>query len=306
MKLCVIGGTGQQGYQQVLAGLEQGHEVVDVGQSRALSHQAKLKNENLSWKKADLANKSEIILALQAVDYVLINMPSSSFNDENKLLTMFDNLLTACDITEPKKIIFNTSMYVADGYVEFQAPRVRREMINRLQQSQHSNVTVKPVIYMDNLLAAWARPGITERKVFCYPHHEKLDVSWISLRDVANIMLALTEKNEFDGQEITIGGPEALKGDDIARHLSNSLGLNIEFQSMPIPEFGKIMAGLFADRNSFDAKKISDELVNVYTWYNSSPLEPFKVDMQPLIDKLDVELTYFSEWIQKVDWERDD
>ena len=25
MKLCIIGGTGQQGYQQVLAGLEQGH-----------------------------------------------------------------------------------------------------------------------------------------------------------------------------------------------------------------------------------------------------------------------------------------
>ena len=68
-------------------------------------------------------------------------------------------------------------------------------------------------------------------------------------------MLALTENNEFDGQEITIGGPEALKGDDIARHLSKSLGLNIEFQSMPIPEFGKIMAGLFADRNSFDVKK---------------------------------------------------
>jgi len=28
--------------------------------------------------------------------------------------------------------------------------------------------------------------------------------------------------------------------------------------------------------------------------------------MQPLIDKLGVELTYFSEWIQKVDWEKDD
>ena len=145
-----------------------------------------------------------------------------------------------------------------------------------------------------------------KKNIFRYPHHEKLDVSWICLRDVAHIMLALTENNEFDGQEITIGGPEALKGHDIARHLSKSLGLNIEFQSMPIPEFGKIMAGLFADKNSFDAKKISDELVKVYTWYNSSPLEPFKVDMQPLIDKLDVELTYFSEWIQKVDWERDD
>lgn len=306
MKLCVIGGTGQQGYQQVLAGLEQGFEVIAVGQSRALSHQAKLKNKNLSWYKADLANKSEIILALQAVDYVLINMPSSSFNDENKLLSMFDNLITACDTAAPKKIVFNTSMYVAEGNVTFQAPRVRREMINRLRQSKHSNVTVKPVIYMDNLLAAWTLPSIKERNVFCYPHHEKLDVSWICLRDVAKIMLALTEKNEFDSQEITIGGPEALKGKDIARHLSKSLGLNIEFQSLPIPEFGKIMAGLFADRNSFDSKKISDELVKIYTWYNSSPLEPFKVDMQPLIDKLDVELTYFSEWIQKVDWERDD
>ena len=255
MKLCVIGGTGQQGYQQVLAGLEQGFEVVAVGQSRALSHQAKLKNENLSWQKADLANKSEIILALQAVDYVLINMPSSSFNDENKLLRMFDNILSACDIVAPKKIIFNTSMFVAKGNIEFQAPRVRREMINRLQQSQHSNVTVKPVIYMDNLLAAWTRPGITNKNIFRYPHHEKLEVSWICLRDVAHIMLALTENNEFDGQEITIGGPEALKGHDIARHLSKSLGLNIEFQSMPIPEFGKIMAGLFADRNSFDVKK---------------------------------------------------
>ena len=54
MKLCVIGGTGQQGYQQVLAGLEQGFEVIAVGQSRALSRQAKLKNKNLSWHKADL------------------------------------------------------------------------------------------------------------------------------------------------------------------------------------------------------------------------------------------------------------
>ena len=306
MKLCVIGGTGQQGYHQVLAGLEQGYEVVAVGQSRTLSREAKLKDKKLNWHTADLANKSELILALQDVNYVLINMPSSSFNDENKLLNMFDKLINACDIAAPKKIIFNSSMYVAEGDVEFQAPRVRREMINRLKQSKHLNVTVKPVIYMDNLLAPWTWPGITERNVFCYPHHEKLDVSWICLRDVANIMLALTEKNEFDGQEITIGGPEALKGQDIARHLSKLLGLNIEFQSMPITEFGKIMAGLFADRNSFDANKISDELVKVYTWYNSSPIEPFKVDMQPLIDKLDIKLTYFSEWIQKVDWERND
>ena len=75
---------------------------------------------------------------------------------------------------------------------------------------------------------------------------------------------------------------------------------------MPIPEFGEIMAGLFAEKNTFDAKKISNELVKVYTWYNTSPVEPFKVDMHPLIDKLGVELTNFSKWAQKVDWVTND
>ena len=45
-------------------------------------------------------------------DYLLINMPSSSFNDEGKLLAMFDNLINVSEDTALKKIIFNTSMYV--------------------------------------------------------------------------------------------------------------------------------------------------------------------------------------------------
>ncbi|GEM_PF-5800833 len=35
-------------------------------------------------------------------------------------------------------------------------------------------------------------------------------------------------------------------------------------------------------------------------------MEPFKVDMQPLIDKLGIELTNFSQWVQKVDWVTND
>ena len=115
MKICIIGGTGQQGYQQVLAALEQGCEVAAVGQSRTLSREAKLKDEKLSWLKADLLNKSELIAALQAVDYVLINMPSSSFNDENKLLRMFDNILSACDIVAPKKSYLTPACLLQKG-----------------------------------------------------------------------------------------------------------------------------------------------------------------------------------------------
>ncbi|EJW21160.1 hypothetical protein IMCC14465_09560 [alpha proteobacterium IMCC14465] len=306
MRICVIGGTGQQGYEQVIAGLEKGYEVVAVGRSRSESRQTKLNSEKISWHKADLAVKSDVMRILEGVDYLLINMPSSSFNDEGKLLAMFDNLINVSEDTALKKIIFNTSMYVAEGDIEFQAPRVRRKMIGRLKQSGRPYVTVKPVIYMDNLLTAWTLPGIKEQNIFRYPHHENLEVSWICLRDVAHIMLALTKHDQFDGHEITIGGPETLKGADVARHLSTTLGRQIDFQSMPIHEFGKIMADLFADKNTFDAKKISNELVKVYTWYNTSPVEPFKVDMKPLIDKLGIQMTDFSQWVQKIDWVKDD
>lgn len=40
MKICVIGGTGQQGYQQVLACLEQGYEVARHLSTRLGQHLA--------------------------------------------------------------------------------------------------------------------------------------------------------------------------------------------------------------------------------------------------------------------------
>ena len=49
MKICVIGGTGRQGYQQVLAGLEQGYEVVAIGQSSTQSEQADAKKYLMNW-----------------------------------------------------------------------------------------------------------------------------------------------------------------------------------------------------------------------------------------------------------------
>ena len=303
MRICIIGGTGQQGYEQVIASLENGYHVTAIGQSRSKECHERLTSEKLEWRQANLSSASEMELALEGADYLFINMPSSSFNDEDILLTMFDNLLEAAQKNNLKKIIFNTSMYIGEEPIAFQAPKVRRMMINRLKQASCPHVTVKPVIYMDNLLTAWTLPNLVKHRIFRYPHHEDLDVSWISLRDVAQIMLALIEHEAFDGKELTIGGPESLKGPEIANHLSNALGHQIEFQSMPISEFGQIMPGLFADKNTYDAEKLSAELVKVYSWYNTSPLEPFKIDMAILIETLNIKPTYFKDWAQQIDWE---
>jgi hypothetical protein len=41
-------------------------------------------------------------------------------------------------------------------------------------------------------------------------------------------------------------------------------------------------------------------------WDSTSPVEAFEVDMHPLIDKLGIEFTKFSQWVQKVDWVTND
>jgi uncharacterized protein YbjT (DUF2867 family) len=228
-------------------------------------------------------------------------MPSSSFNPEAALLRQFDNILAAAS-GQVAKLIFNTSMFVPPELSGFQALDVRRRMITMLVQSGLPYVVVKPVIYMDNLLTDWARPALVQNHVFRYPHHDALDVSWISLADVARIMLALTTSTAFDQSEITIGGPETLRGPQVAQNLSQALGYEVRFETMPIAEFADIMAGLFAQRNGYDATQLKRELMRVYEWYNMSDTHPFKVDAGPIYRELGLTPSPMREWLKTVKW----
>jgi uncharacterized protein YbjT (DUF2867 family) len=306
-KLCVIGGTGQQGYQQVLTAARAGQPVTAIGKSRIDQIRANDMTGDMkaaiSWCRADLLDGDALREAFSGVAYLLVNMPSSSFNDGQTLLDMFDTIIAMADAARVEKIIFNTSMYVPAAPSGFQALDIRRQMIDRLARGGVTFIVIKPVIYMDNLLTAWARPRLVQENVLCYPHHPALEVSWICLRDVARIMLALAERGDYDGQEVTIGGPQSLKGPQLAAILSDVLGRDIIFEPMPIEHFGQLMGGLFSETNDYAADKIVTELVKVYRWYNTSEIRPFKVDMAPLTGKIGLALTPFADWAAQVNWD---
>ncbi len=301
--LIIFGATGQQGMAQVDAAKDR--RVIAIGRQRVERRRAETQGAaNIDWRQLDLADRVAVkALFSSAGDKpsVLLTMPSSSFNPEAALLRQFDNILAAAS-GQVAKLIFNTSMFVPPELSGFQALDVRRRMIAMLVQSGIPYVVVKPVIYMDNLLTDWARPALVQNHVFRYPHHDALDVSWISLADVARIMIALTTSTAFDQSEITIGGPETLRGPQVAQNLSQALGYEVRFETMPIAEFADIMAGLFAQRNGYDATQLKRELMRVYEWYNMSDTHPFKVDAEPVYRELGLAPSPMREWLKTVKW----
>ncbi len=301
--LIIFGATGQQGMAQVEAA--RGRRVIAIGKQRIERRRAEtLDAVNIDWRQLDLADREAVERLFACVDAapsVLLTMPSSSFNPEAALLRQFDNILEAA-AGRITKLIFNTSMFVPPELSGFQALDVRRRMITALAQSGLPYVVVKPVIYMDNLLTDWARPALVREHIFRYPHHDALDVSWISLADVARIMLALTSSTAFDQREITIGGPETLRGPQVAQNLSQALGHKIRFETMPIAEFADIMAGLFSQRNGYDAAQLKRELTRVYEWYNTSDIHPFKVDATPIFHQLGLSPCPMRDWLKTVKW----
>ncbi|MBK7284060.1 MAG: hypothetical protein IPI83_06490 [Sphingomonadales bacterium] len=73
---------------------------------------------------------------------------------------------------------------------------------------------------MDNLLTNWARPFIVNEGRYVYPHNPQLEANWISLDDVAKFMLASIERPDMEGAWINIGGPERLRGKQVAQFLT--------------------------------------------------------------------------------------
>lgn len=301
--LIIFGATGQQGMAQVEAAKDR--RLIAIGRQRIERRRAETQGAaNIDWRQLDLADRDAVkSLFFTAGDKpsVLLTMPSSSFNPEATLLRQFDNILEAASGLVAK-LIFNTSMFVPPELSGFQALDVRRRMITTLVQSGLTYVVVKPVIYMDNLLTDWARPALIQDHVFRYPHHDALDVSWISLPDVARIMLALTTSTAFDQSEITIGGPETLRGAQVAQNLSQALGYEVRFETMPIAEFADIMAGLFSQRNGYDATQLKRELMRVYEWYNTSDIHPFKVDASAIYRELGLSPSPMRDWLKTVKW----
>lgn len=302
LRLLVLGATGDQGQPQVAQAIAAGHRVRaavrDVARARTLL------GPEVELSAVDYAQPASLLEAMRDVDVVLANYPSSSFNDGAWLVAAAQITGLAARQAGVGLVVFNTSLPQRDRRMGYPAHDIRHQMREAIAAGGVSVTTLAPVVFMGNLLRGWAFPHIVDEDRFVYPHGVELEVSWICQEDLAALMLAAAGRPALAGSVINVGGPQILRGDDIAAVLSAVIGRTIKFASQPVDEFCAVMRAQLRSRDPGQRESMVEELRRIYRWYNDSPERPFRVDMRPVLELLPVQLTTFDTWARRQRWSR--
>ena len=303
MRVLILGASGDQGFPQIAAATNAGHQVC-----AATRHPEKMRarwpSPDVQWVTVDYAHPDTLARAMQDVDAVLANYPSSSFNAAAPLLDAAQQTAVAARSAGIRLLVFNTSLPVMDAPRGYAAHDVRLQMRQALGVTGVPLICIQPVVFMDNLLRGWAFPHIADEDRFLYPHDPSLQVSWLCQDDLAALMVAAAERPHLAGQRFAVGGPQPLRGNEVAAALTVAAGRKIRFESQSVEAFCASMEVLMRSRLGPERTRMLEELGNIYRWYNSGIEKPFWVDMAPVLRHLPVTLTSFSDWARRQTWRR--
>jgi hypothetical protein len=165
---------------------------------------------------------------------------------------------------------------------------------------------IRPVLFMDNLLTNWVKPGLVHDGCYRYPHGATMRANWICLDDVARFMIAALGREDLIGERIVIGGPEALSPDEVAATLSQAIGKTIRFEYITPRHYGELMYDLFSDVSPLSREEYATALEGFYVYNNDTHGRAFLVDMAPVLERIPIKLTPLYEWAEMQDWELHD
>lgn len=293
LNVTVFGANGDQGEAQMRQLLAAGH--------RAIAAMRDPSRARPGWTaiQSDYRDPASLSRACEGSDVVYLTLPSTSFQPAEVVAAAADAVAEAAYRAGVGLIVFNTSMNVGSKPRGFAAQDARFAIREKLFAGPVPCIAIQPVIYLDNLLRAWALPDIQRDGVIRYPHNADLEVCWISEDDVAKLMIAASFRPELAGRRFNVGGREAIRGPDLAHRIGQAIGRPLRFETLPIDQFADRMAGVFGGSEALDRDTLIAALSRIYDWYNSSPVRPFYVDMDPILAELPVELESVEQWAQR-------
>jgi uncharacterized protein YbjT (DUF2867 family) len=195
-------------------------------------------------------------------------------------------------------IVFNTSMPIPLIPQGMAATEDRREIRRLLRESGVPVISIEPVVFLNNLLEGWALPSIRDENRIVYCHPLDLDVSWISLHDVAQLMIAAMKRPQLGGRNFAVGGPETVRLPELTKKLSKGWGRELDYKSQSLTDFCDNISETMQGRG-LDVDSMVDDMFKSYTYYSESTDRPFKIDMGPVLKELPVTLTPIEEWARQ-------
>jgi uncharacterized protein YbjT (DUF2867 family) len=294
----VFGASGRQGLAQIRQLVAQGFWVRAVTRSPERFYAPEF--EGVSAVRADYNNLNSLIKACENADGVFFTHPI--FEDAINVNDHIARVGQAAKEAGVKRLIYNTSSWVPDtpcGEPNYDGNLVRE---NIFAATGVPLTVIRPVIFMDNLLTNWVKPGLVNDGRYRYPHEPTMKANWICLDDVAKFMIAALNRDDLIGERIVIGGPQALLPDEIASTLSDALGKTISFEYITPRHYGELMHDLFGAVSPLDRESYAATLDDFYSYNNQTNGRSFLVDMEPVLKRIPIELTSFAQWAKEQDW----
>ncbi|OHE90579.1 hypothetical protein CORC01_14126 [Colletotrichum orchidophilum] len=299
MRVVVFGATGGQGIAQISALKEANHHPIAVSRRpRAAS------SPPIETRIAELTDRAAVRAALSGAEAVFLNLPSFQPADFLYAAAKAIGAEAAAQSSTLKIIVFNTSFPVPEKDVGIEAQEHRRETRRLLREAVKGSgvalVSIQPVVFLDNLLEGWALPRLRDEGRIVYCHKPDLEVSWISLDNLALLMVAVLTRDpaEFDGRDIAVGGPETVRLSQLAEKLGHAWGREVGYENQTVDQFSQEMAAALKSQmqSGKELEVVVDETRRAYTWYNDAEENPFKVDMAPVLKELQVTLKGIEDW----------
>lgn len=297
-KVVVLGASADQGVPLVAALKKAG--MTPTAAARRMEAMVTTPFPNTPTVFADITDQASLETAFAGQDALAMHLPFE--HNREKAASFGRNIAVAAKAAGLKKIVFNTSCYIANHELGVSAHDGRRDIQQAIRDSGVNHVFIEPVVFMNNMIAPWCKPSIVNHGMFAYPASETLKISFISLDDVGAVMTAALQTDAVDGQSVQIGGPEALTGYDIAKTLSKVSGRDIKFNSLSPTEFAENISELVTGSRVIPKGSVYNGMALFYSFYNEQPVSPLAVDPESFLKKLPVNLTSFEDWAAQQNW----
>jgi uncharacterized protein YbjT (DUF2867 family) len=297
-RVLVLGATG-----------DQGHPLITRLERAGLTPIAALRNPDafqgtefahVETVQADLYDAESMVGAAAGVEAIAAHLPFVF--DREKAAALGNNIVAAATENSVKKIVFNTSCFVADKNNDNPAHDGRRDIEQAIIDSETPYAIFEPKVFMDNLIRGWNKPAIVNQGIFAYPAKPDLLISWICLDDVAAYMVEALTRDDIPSGRYAIGGPEALLGDQVAERLSMVAGKAITFNSLTPDQFASGMSLLVTGSAQVEPLSIYDRMAGFYRFYNQQDASPLIADNDAINNIFRHRPASLTQWAEQQDW----
>lgn len=231
--IVVHGATGTQGAPIVRRLVADGHSV----RAAVRNPDPAALPRGVQPVTTDLLDVDSLVRAYEGADAVVVALPLV-FAPE-RAVPQARAVLDALGKAGVPRAVFNTGGPLLPEPIGVPYLDARAILAARLRDVVAHGTVVGPVAgYMENFSAAWSAPRVLGGELV-YPLPEELPIPWVALDDLAaEIADALTG----DGPAVrVVAGPEVLTGDRVAATLSQVVGREVRWRTIPSTAYADMM-----------------------------------------------------------------